>query len=182
MSPRRPYQTLQEQGPHVITHVPRASTPDLLCHEVMPTPEELGVLVAEKPDPVRAEDCWCLDPCTGPHCCRAQTTKHKRKRIYAAYESRGYTYVDDAWPQRVLFWYPGEYDSSSYTLSAAKPFRDTFHELCANLRIDRRHVRFVWHRQRRSGCIETVEIRDDDAPWDLGFREGRTEHVQCEYC
>jgi hypothetical protein len=169
---------------------PRATTPDLFCYEDMPTPAELAELAASRtttpaPDmptlPQLAEDCWCLENCPGPRCRRTPPTKKSTKRAYEAFEPRGYTSADDAWPQRVVFWHPGDFDSSPHTLSAGAPFRATFRAFCGAQKVERRNVRFIWQRSRKSGCVETVELRDSDAPWDLGFREGRTEHVECEY-
>jgi len=174
----------------------RATTPDLLCYEDMPTPAELAELASSRtstPAPNMpilaqlAEDCWCLENCPGPRCrrnrqlSRTPPTKVSNKRAYEAFEPRGYTSADDPWPQRVVIWHPGDFVSSPLTLCAGVTFRATFHAFCVAQKLERKHVRFIWERPRKGGCVEIVELKDSDAPWDLGFREGRTEHVECEY-
>jgi hypothetical protein len=169
---------------------PRATTPDLLCYEDMPTPAELAELSASRtttPAPNMpivaqlAEDCWCLETCPGPRCRRARPTKLSSKLAHEAFEPRGYTSADEPWPQRVVFWHPGGFESSPLTLCAGVTFRATFRAFCAAQNVERKNVRFIWERKRKGGCIEIVELKDSDAPWDLGFREGHTEHVECEY-
>lgn len=179
MTPVQPLHPLQEP--------PRASTPDLFCHEDMPTPQELAELAASRtttpaadmPGPAElAEDCWCLDHCPGPRCRRASQVQSKRKREY---EARGFTDAEDSWPQRLLLWHPGDFEATPLTVEAGAPLRSALRNFCRDVQVKRTLVRFVWKHTCRSGCVETVELSDHDKPWDLGFREGRTEHIECEY-
>jgi hypothetical protein len=189
MSPRTPFQGLQEQALPP-AHIARHATPDLFCHETMPTPAELDALVAAsataKPTSSRPDDCFCLDDCPGPRCHFANPGR-KRKALRTpspttrARQLRGYRSGDDAWPQRVLIWHPGDFEASPQTVEADEPFRSLFHDFCYHLRIDPKHVRFVWQQSAPTGEERPVTLHDYDAPFHVGMREGRTEHIECEY-
>ncbi len=81
----------------------------------------------------------------------------------------------------MLIWHPGDFEASALTLEANAPMRSAFREFCFHLRIDRKDVRFVWQQTARTGEERPLALHDGDTPWDVGMREGRTEHVECEY-
>lgn len=192
MSPRCPFQSLQEQASSG-AHFPRAATPDLVCHETMPSPAELAAAAASRStteEPTRADDCWCLEQCAGPRCRRARVLtprrstrqgKGKRKALRSPSPHRECCTGDDAWPQRVLLWHPGDFEATPVTVEADEPLRSVFGDFCAALRVERKHVRFLWQRVSRDGDDRPVHLRDSDTVSGVGMREGRTEHVECEY-
>lgn len=185
MALRQAFHPLQEQAP-LTPHAEHAisAMPDLLCYETMPTPAELAEHVASRSI---APACWCFDQCIGPHCRDAPQNKNQNLKRKREYEPRGYTDPADSWPQRVQLWHPGDFEATPFTIEAGALFRTLFRDFCSSLGVERKSVRFVWQRTRLSGfvesveSVESVELRDKDAPWDLGFREGRTEHIECEY-
>ena len=194
MSPRCPFQSLQEQASSG-SHVPRATTPDLVCYETMPSPGELAAAAASRSttrrsteEPARADDCWCLEQCAGARCRRARvlaprrsTRKGKRKALRTPSPHRECCTNDDAWPQRVLLWHPGDFEATPVTVDADEPLGNVFRDFCEALRVERKHVRFLWQRVSRDGDNRPVNLRDADTVSGVGMREGRTEHVECEY-
>jgi hypothetical protein len=182
MSPRRPLQQLQ---PDLL--LARSVAPDLHCYEDMISPAELAALAAARREAVlpatpasRPADCFCLDDCPGPLCKFASGTRKRRAQAQALrtpspQRRPRLEHSDDAWPQRVLIWHPGDFEASPVTMHAGAPLRAALAAFCGDLRVDRRHVRFVWQGPR------PLALHDHDTPFDVGMREGRTEHIECEY-
>ncbi len=158
-----------------------ARLPDLFCYETMPAPGDLRPPV---PPPNREfqEPCWCLD-CLG-QCdtapCRNARPPRKRKAP-ASPEPREYRHGDDSWVQCITIWHPADFTCTRVEVDCDRPMRAIFSQLCFDLRIDRKYVKFVWQRNRRRGGVQPVTLSDTDAPWDVGLKETNDENIQCEY-
>lgn len=177
---------------------------DFTCYETMPLPHELTPPVflqgpvAMQPPPFLTLDallpfagfaalprtnvdttCWCLDQCEGPNCLvRFMPAARKRARSPSP---RLYYPEDDCWVQTFSLWHPGDFEKTIVEMDSNRPLRAIFHQLCDDLRIDRKTVRFVWKRNRRGGGVQNVVLRDTDAPWDVGMKQDTDETVECEY-
>jgi hypothetical protein len=201
MSPRNPLQQLQINGCS-----PRTRTVDLFCYETMPTPEDLFPPVRENTTAdfptldalfaisgftqpaVRALDatdttCWCLEQCNPEGLCRFRRPAQpaRKRKAEASPEPRTHSLGDDNWVQTINLWHPGDFDKTIVEMDSDLPLRAIFKELCSDLRIDRRAVRFVWKRNRRRGGVQSVVLTDTDAPWTVGMQEHNAETVECEY-
>jgi hypothetical protein len=202
MPPRNPLQQVEINGTSPRMSVPRLV--DLHCYESMPLPQHLSPPVCVQSanevqhgfptldalfalsgvaPPLRANvdtTCWCLDQCAGP-VCLARFIPPARKRKAHSPEPRLYSPGDDSWVQTFTLWHPGDFDKTIVEMDSDRPLRAIFRELCADLRIDRNTVRFVWKRNRRRGGVQNVVLQDTDAPWDVGMKEATYETVECEY-
>ena len=178
---------------------------DFTCHETMPLPHELtppvfleGPVAMQPPPfptldallalsgfapPARAHvdtTCWCLDQCTGG-VCLVRFMPSARKRKARSPSPRLYFPEDDCWVQTFNLWHPGEFEKTIVEMDSNRPLHAIFRQLCADLRIDRKTVRFVWKRNRRRGGVQDVVLKDSDAPWDVGMQQHNAETVECEY-
>lgn len=173
MSPRNPLQLLEINGCS-----PGTRFIDLLCYEEMPTPEDL-----RQTHSAVDTTCWCLEQCNPEGiCARRITAQPSRKRkAETSPEPRTYFPGDENWVQTINLWHPGDFDKTIVEMDCDLPMRAIFAQLCDDLRIDRKDVRFVWKRNRRGGGVQSVVIADTDAPWDVGMKEDNAETVECEY-
>lgn len=143
---------------------------DLVCHETMS-----GPTLAYRP-----ADCWCLQQCTTPAC---NNTPRKRKAArepdapFREPPLHHHQLGDRTWVQHVTVWHPGDFTSSRVEMRCDLAMRDIFRELCADLRIERSQVQFVW----RSATRRHRALADHDAPCYVGMREGHDECIECEY-
>lgn len=185
MPPRNPLQQLEIDGCR-----PGTRFIDLLCYEEMPRPEDLRPPVLENMAdthsaafPTLAVDttCWCLEQCN-PHGICARIAHPSRKRKYeASPEPRIYFTRDENWVQTINLWHPGDFDKTIVEMDSDLPMGGIFAQLCDDLRIDRKYVKFVWKRNRRRGGVQSVVLKDTDAPWDVGMKQDNAETVECEY-
>ena len=166
MPPRNPLQLLEVNGCSRGTAVV-----DLLCYESMPLPADLR------------STCWCFDQCTPQGICtRARPAQPSRKRrAEASPEPRSYCPGDENWVQTFNLWHPGDFDKTIVEMHCDLRMGAIFAQLCDDLRIDRKAVRFVWKRNRRRGGVQDVVLEDSDAPWDVGMKQDNAETVECEY-
>jgi hypothetical protein len=81
----------------------------------------------------------------------------------------------------VLLWHPEEFEATPVTVEADEPLHSVFRDFCESLRVERKHVRFFWQHVSRDGDDRPVELHEADTASGVGMREGRTEHVECEY-
>jgi len=184
---------------------------DLTCTEIMPLPHELAPpVLLEGPvavpglqglpelhfptldalfalggfaPPLHASvetTCWCLDQCVGP-VCLVRFMQPARKRKARSPSPRVYFPEDDHWVQTFTLWHPGDFEKTIVEMDSNRPLHAIFHQLCADLRIDRKTIRFVWKRNRRRGGVQDVVLHDTTAPWDVGMKEDTDETVECEY-
>jgi hypothetical protein len=201
MPPRNPLEQLE-----VNACSPRSRNVDLLCYESMPRPEDLRPpvldnisdwpnlvtflpLSARTPPSNTAADttCWCLEQCNPQGICMrgripGRLTQPARKRKAEA--SPGpltYSDSDDSWVQTINLWHPSDFEKTIVEMDSNLPLRAIFKQLCSDLRIDRKAVRFVWKRNRRRGGVQDVVLADTHAPWDVGMQQHNAETVECEY-
>lgn len=170
MPPRNPLQQLEINGCRSHTRII-----DLLCYETMPLPEDL-----RRADRALDTTCWCLDQCNAQGIC-TRVAQPSRKRKSEASPERAYSRGDDSWVQTFNLWHPGDFDKTIVEMHSDLPLRAIFAQLCDDLRIDRKAVRFVWKRNRRRGGVQDVVLTDTDAPWTVGMKEDNAETVECEY-
>jgi hypothetical protein len=166
---------------------------DLFCYETMPTPEELYPLTspswpkqpAPPPGPppslVPFVSSSCFQQCeiTDAVPCKhvSPLTKASKRKALDSPEPRGYSPGDENWVQHLSIWHPGDFTSSRVEMDADLPMRAIFEEVCFDLRIDRKQVRFVW----RSMTKRHITLSDADAPWDVGMKADIDECVECEF-
>lgn len=173
---------------------------DLFCYETMPAPHDLRPptpptpLAATPTTPPHAGPqyslhdpflfCPCSPPCKitdGVPCKHvypdSPPAKHSKPKHRWAPASPG----DHHWVQHIVIWHPPFCNKTRVEIDSNLPMRAIFDKLCSDLRIDRKHVRFVWKRQRRRGGLQDVTIADTDAPWDVGMKQRIIEIIICEF-
>lgn len=170
MPPRNPLQQLEINGTS-----PRARVIDLFCYESMPLPEDL-----RRADRALDTTCWCFDQCNAQGICTRVAQPSRKRKSEASPEPRTYFHGDDSWVQTFNLWHPGDFGKTIVEMDSSLPLRAIFKELCFDLRIDRKAVRFVWKRNRRRGGVQDVVLQDSDAPWDVGMKQDNAETVECE--
>ena len=193
MPPRNPLEQLE-----IDACSPDPRIVDLFCYESMPLPQDLRPPVLDSisdwPNlvkflplsartPPSDNTCWCLEQCNPEGICsRGRIAQPARKRkAEASPEPPSYSDSDDSWVQTFNLWHPSDFEKTIVEMDSNLPLRVIFKELCFDLRIDRKAVRFVWKRNRRRGGVESIVLKDSDAPWDVGMQQHNAETVECEY-
>lgn len=193
-SPRRPFQMHNPSvpsSPAAHTTNPDATLHiDLLCHETMPAPSELGEMAQLAqfeshidilcPAPSRDGMCWCLDACAPDRVCNNLLLPRKRQRSPSPRDYK--SGVDDTWIQEIRIFHPTDFSYTMVGMNCGRAFKEVFAELCASQRVDRKRVSFVWIRKRRRGGVQQVRLSDTDKPWLVGMQEGVLETIECEFC
>lgn len=199
-SPRRPLQPL-----NTLSTSP-ARDPDLYCYEAMPVPSELAALAsiaqtralaplspsAPSPpiSPARAcpapcSDglCWCLDPCVPDRVCtnhssnlNALSRKRRRSPSPPAYQPG-----DRFWTQAFRLFHPTDFEYTTVEMDSNRPLRAIFHQLCADQRVQRKDVTFVWIHKRSTNRVQQVRLSDESVPWAIGMKENVLETIECEF-
>ena len=128
--------------------------------------------------------CPCSPPCKitdGVPCKHVCPDSPPGKHIKPKHRRAPASPGDHHWVQHIVIWHPPFCKKTRVEIDSNLPMRAIFDKLCSDLRIDRKHVRFVWKRQRRRGGMQDIIIADDYSPWDVGMKQRIIENIICEF-